>query len=141
MDDVPVEVDVQLRRQAFILSKVIDPVEDEDYGVEYVEEGSESPSKKGDSSQDYDETDALEPKNNSSCICCAKLSGKDRKKKIDFDSFADVPIGTYPFSKIVEQWPAKVTAGNFANYCQTTSTTGLSANPYATKASAEDRPL
>ncbi len=91
--DVPVEVQIQEQRIEFIQQKVIEKVEDEDYGVVY--EITDDDDEEG--------ADAVFGGKKGGCPCL-HLSGKSQNRKINQDLEA-IPVQPYPFGKVPAAWP------------------------------------
>jgi anoctamin-10/anoctamin-7 len=100
IDDVPDDVDIQLKRMDFINSKVIFKVADEDFGEEEVSFDAEE----NDSSTEF------KPKEKKVCGCFTKVH-LTRKLSKAVASRDQIQTGTYPkFSVNEDAWPASYNA-------------------------------
>lgn len=103
IDDVPVDVDIQLKRMEFINSKVIFKVADEDFGVEEVFEKEE----------DIGSTD--KPADETVCGCFTKVHLTKKLSK-SIPSRDQIEIRSYPkFTVDEKDWPASYNTKNFAS--------------------------
>lgn len=95
--DEPEDVQIQLERMDFIMSKVIERIEDEDFGVELdvEEEGYDVPTDGG-----------REGDGGGGRGCCGKRQSqrKKRAKKI-IHGIEDFPTLQYPYTHVPSQWP------------------------------------
>jgi hypothetical protein len=88
--DVPEEVEVQLQRLSFINSKVIEKVEDEDFGMTDEMDNA-----------NYEDADERAEKKGG---CCAIKLGKKKKARIQ-KGLTEWPLSTYPADVLPINWP------------------------------------
>lgn len=118
MPDVPEEVTIQNQRAEFINLKVIECVEDEDYGIEYDKE-EDNDDEGGDAAVSGN------PLEKFGGCCSFKIKGQKKNKKISKD-LNEFPTFNYPFSHVPSQWPEALDKNSkeISSILRTTSTSG-----------------
>lgn len=123
--DVPEAVEIQLQRREFINLKVIEKVEDEDFGRT--------------AELNSYETNDDDGANEAGCCGRPKVSSRSRKPREGLDEF---DVTSYPFSSVPGSWPEPLDKMNlkFKTPEQHTKAAGIDLNSYASNIAAVRNP-